>query len=101
MAWPLLLASGRRSRPDGLLVAAVTVEGARRRELAELVPNHVLGDADRDVLVPVIDAERQADELRQDGRAWAPDADDLVAARATHRLGLLQQIAVDERTLPD
>ena len=34
----------------------------------------------RDVLVAVVDAEREPDELRQDGRAPAPDPDDLVAA---------------------
>src|SRR5262245_61572617 len=91
----------RRRRPARrLLVAGVTVEGARRRELAELVADHLLGDEDRDVLVAVVHAERDADELRQDGRAPAPDLDDLRAPRAARSLGLLQEIAVDERALP-
>ena len=58
------LSSSRRSAaglpmsaPSRLLVAGVPVEGPGRRELAELVPNHVLGDQHRDEFVPVIDAE--------------------------------------------
>src|SRR5262245_7100753 len=96
-----LLALGRRFRPDGLLVAAVAVEGPRRRELAELVADHVLGDADGNVLLPVVNAECQADELRQDGRAPAPNANDLIAARCPHGLRLFEQITVDERSLPN
>src|SRR5205814_7913969 len=42
-----------------------------------------------------------ADELRQDGRAPAPDPDHLVAAGRARGLRLLEQIAVDERALPD
>ena len=68
------------SLPLGLLVGRVPVIGAGRRELAELVADHVFGDIDRHMLVAVVDAERQADELRQDRRAAAPDLDDLVAA---------------------
>jgi hypothetical protein len=67
--------------PLRLLVAAVAVIGAGRRELAELVADHVLGHRDRDMLLAVVDAEGQADELRQDGGAARPDLDDLVAAR--------------------
>src|SRR5690606_7707436 len=86
--------------PLGLLVRRVTEEGARRRELAELVAHHVLRHQDRQELLAVVNTERQADELRHDGRAARPGLDDLVAARSARRLCLLQQIAVDERTLP-
>jgi hypothetical protein len=79
----------------------MAVERARRRELTELVADHFLGDDDRDVLLPVIDAEGQADELRQDGRAPRPDADHLVAAGRARGIRLLQQITVDKRTFPD
>jgi hypothetical protein len=58
-----------------LLVGGVAGEGPRRREFAELVADHVLVHGDRDVLVAVVDAERQADELRQDGRATRPGLD--------------------------
>src|SRR4029077_11641341 len=96
--------SCRRSRPGGALGLAVrgmTVERARRRELAYLVPNHLLGDDHRDVLLAVVDAEGEPDELRQDGRAARPDADHLVATRRPCCIRLLEQIAVDKRTLPD
>src|SRR6202035_358581 len=36
------------------LVARVTLEGAGGRELAELVPDHVFGDEDRDVGAAVV-----------------------------------------------
>src|SRR4051812_26602093 len=50
-----------------LLVRGMTVERARRREFAELVADHVLVHVDRDMLVAIVNAERQTDELRQDG----------------------------------
>jgi len=46
----------------------VAVEGAGGRKLAELVADHVLGHQHRQKLVAVVDAEREPDELRQDGR---------------------------------
>src|SRR5271166_2843155 len=83
-----------------LLVGGMAAEGACRRELAELVADHVLGHLHRQELVAVIDPERQPDELRQDSRAARPDLDDLVAGRRLRRFGLGQQVTVDERSLP-
>src|SRR5208282_563840 len=88
-------------RPLRLLVGGMAVEGARRRELAELVADHLLRHEHGNVLVAVVDAEGQSDELRQDGRPAAPDLDDVRAARTARDVGLLQQIAVDERPFPD
>src|SRR3954462_13747599 len=79
----------------------MTVESARRRELAELVADHFLGHLHRNVLVTVVDTEQQSDELRQNRRAAAPDPDHLVPTRSARGLCLLEQIAVDERTLPN
>src|SRR5690242_20063382 len=101
------VSSSRRSA-EGLLmsgspralVAGVAVERAGRRELAEFVADHVLGQQHRDELVAVVDAEGQPDKLRKDRRAPRPRADHLVAPRAPRLLGLLQQIAVDERAFP-
>src|SRR5215217_373507 len=93
-ALPILL-------PLRLLVRRVAVEGAGRRELAELVADHLLGHVDGDVLLTVVDAEGEADELRQDRGAAAPDLDHLVAAGAARGLCLLEKVAVDERPLPD
>src|SRR5260221_12196866 len=86
--------------PLRLLVRGVAVERAGRRELAELMPDHVLGNHHRNELLAVVDAEGQADELRQDGRPSRPDLDDLVAAGRACLLRLLQHEAVDERTFP-
>src|SRR5260221_4777510 len=79
----------------------MAMEHPRRRELAELAADHVLADENRNVLVAVVDAERQADELRQDGRTTAPHLDDVATATGARLFGLAQQVAVDERALPD
>src|SRR5713101_150434 len=86
--------------PLRLLVGGMAVEGPRRREFAELVADHVLGDQHRNEFVAVIDAERQADELREDRRAPRPRLDDLVAPGSARLLRLFQEVAVDERPLP-
>src|SRR5690606_2251664 len=87
--------------PLGLLVGRVTVVGTGRCELAKLVADHVFGHQDRDMLVTVVNAERHADKLRQNGRAAAPDLDHIVAARREGLLGLLEHVAVDKRPLPN
>src|SRR5580658_981562 len=79
----------------------MAVERPRRGELTEFVADHFLGDDHRNVLLAVVDAEGQADELRQDGRTPRPDADHLVASGRARGIRLFQQIAVDKRTLPD
>src|SRR4051812_6173771 len=85
----------------GLAIRRVAVERPRRRELPELVTDHLLGHQHRNVLLPVVDAEGQPDELRQDGRASAPDPDHFVPARRGRCLRLFEQIPVDERALPN
>src|ERR1043166_949560 len=104
-------ARGRRCRWSGtgprpgrgafrLAVGPGPIELSRGRELAELVADHFLGHQHGNVLLPVVDAEGEPDELRQDGRAPAPNLDHLVAPRRTRRLCLFEQKAVDEGTLP-
>src|SRR5215468_787123 len=85
----------------GFLVARVAVEGPRRREFTELVTDHFLVHRDRHVLLSVVDAEHEADELRQDGRATAPDLDHVVTAGRARGIRLLQQRRFDERAFPD
>src|SRR5690606_12118844 len=87
--------------PLGLLVGRVTVVGTGRRELTELVADHVFGDRHRNMLLTVVDTKGDANELRKNGRATGPDLDHIVAARRLGLLGLLEQIAVDERPLPN
>src|SRR5262249_37842968 len=93
-----------RPRPGGralcLAVRRVPIELPRGRELAELVADHFLGNQHGNVLLPVVDPEGEADELRQDGRAPAPDFDHLVAPRRTRGLRFLEEKTVDEGTLP-
>src|SRR5207247_1449423 len=76
-----------RTPTPGLLLpaAAVALEDARRRELAELVPDHVLGHEQPRVLLAVVDHERGADELRDDGA---------VARPGPHRLAVLAMLLV-------
>src|SRR5579883_2578510 len=90
----------RTGRALRLAVGRMAVERAGRRELAELVADHLLGHQDRYVLVAVVDAEGEPDELRHDGRAPAPGLDHVVTAGCTCGIRLLQQIAVDERAFP-
>src|SRR3569623_456587 len=87
--------------PLGLLVGRVPVVGTGRGELAELVADHFFIDRHRHMLVAVVDAEGEADELRQDRGTAAPDLDDFVAAGFPRLVGLLEHVPVDERALPE
>src|SRR5712691_10778296 len=88
------------SAPSRPLVAGMAVEGPGRRELAEFVADHVLGHQHRDEFVPVIDAEGQPNELREDRRPPGPRPDHFVAARGARLFRLFQHIAVDEGAFP-
>ena len=77
----------------------MTLEGPRRGELAELVPDHRLGDENRDVLATVVDGEGVPDEVRDDGRPTGPGLDDLLGVLLVLHVDLLQQMVVDERAL--
>ena len=90
--------------PFRLLVGGVAVIGAGRRELAELVPNHILGDQHRNVLAPVMDSRRSGPT--NCGRMVERLLQILMIAdlRAGDLCGgfcLLEQIAVDERAFPN
>src|SRR3954454_10900709 len=84
-----------------LLVGRVAVEGARRRELAELHSDHVFVDRHRHELAAVVDIEGQADELRQDRRTARPGLDRRALVAVLSGFRLLQQRKLDERTFPD
>src|SRR5213082_218100 len=62
------------------LVLDVTAERARRRELAELVPDHRLGHEYWDVLAAVMHRERVAEHGRHDHRTPGPRLDDVLGA---------------------
>src|SRR5450755_3273962 len=61
LPWP-----GRR-RGD-LLVRRMCLERAGQRKFAKLVAHHVFRDVHRDVLLAVVDGDRQPDEVGGDGR---------------------------------
>src|SRR4051812_311679 len=100
MADPLLRRRrGRgRSRLGDLLLGRVADEGAGGAELSELVTDHVLGDVHGDELAPVVHRERVTDELGRDGRATRPRLDDRLLVALDHRVDLLRQMRVNERT---
>src|SRR5579862_4458128 len=54
---PRCRALARRTGALGLAIRRVAVERTGRREFAEFVPDHFLGDDDRNVLLAVVDAE--------------------------------------------
>src|SRR4051794_37676871 len=69
----------RGARPGlGGLAAGVTAEHARRRELAELVPDHVLLHEHAEELVAVVHLEGVPHELRRDRARACPGLDGLL-----------------------
>src|SRR5439155_6496267 len=76
----------------------VAAEEPRRRELAELVAHHVLGDVHGDELVPVMHRERVADELGQHRARARPGLDHALLVARVHRLDALRQRFLNEWT---
>jgi hypothetical protein len=76
----------------------VTLERARRGELAELVPDHVLVDEHGHVLAAVVDRQRQTDHFRHDHRATRPRLDRALVVCSARDFHLLHQVVIDERT---
>src|SRR5206468_7385928 len=88
-----------RRRGGGLLGLAVRLEGARERELAEPVADHVLGHVDGNELLAVVHGQRVAHELRRDRRPPRPRLEDLLLAGAVELLDPPVQLLVDEGPL--
>ncbi len=84
-----------------LFVPAMSLELTGWGELAELVTNHLFRHDDRNMLLAVIDAKGQANELRQNRAAARPDSNHRVTVALVGLLGFLEQIPVDERTFPN
>src|SRR5438105_551221 len=96
---PIDSLAGARSSTTTPLLAGVEPERAGRGELAELVPDHRLGDVHRHVLAPVVDGDGVADHLGDDRRAARPRLDDALLVGGVQVVDLLEQVAVDERPL--
>src|SRR5687767_15574880 len=82
-----------------LAIAGVAAEGPRRRELAQLVPDHLLADEHGDVLAAVVDRDRVADHVGEDRRGARPGLDHALLVRGIHRLDAAHQPLLDERAL--
>src|SRR5262245_43842421 len=96
-------ARGARSRGRGRLrlpAGGVAPEDPRRRELAELVADHVLGHEHAHVLLAVVHEERLVHEVRDDRRTARPRLDRVALPRALLR-DLREELGVDERPLLD
>src|SRR5215208_42743 len=73
----------------------MAAEVARGRELAQLVPDHVLGHVDRDMAAPIVDADRVTGQLRKDRARARPGLDHFLARVYVHELHLAEQLRVD------
>src|SRR4029079_5584617 len=68
------------------------------RELAELVPDHRFGDVDGHVLAAVVHRERVAHHVGGDRGPARPRLDHPAVSGRVHRVDLLLEMVVDERT---
>src|SRR5271165_1606891 len=88
-------------RRNHFLVRRVSLEGARQRKFAQLVANHVFRDVHRNVLLAVVNGDRQAHEVRSNGRAPRPGLDRPLVRGRPGCLDLRLQMVIDKRTLLD
>src|SRR6476661_7808255 len=73
------------------LAAAVSLEGAGRRELSELVPHHVLCHVQLDKHPAVVDGKRRTHKVGDDGTVARPGLDRVARAAAPGPLDLGKQ----------
>src|SRR4029453_3579880 len=96
--WEVICMSSTWSAPPrAAVVLDVPTEGARGRELAELVPDHRLGHEDRDVLAAVVHGHRVPEHVGDDRRATRPGADHVLGALFVLSVHLLEQGVADDR----
>src|SRR6478752_4468353 len=95
----LLLTPPRSAAATLLVVLHVSTEGAGRREFAELVTDHGLGDEHRDVLATVVHRDRVTQHGRDDHRAARPGLDHVLAVGLVRGDHLAKQVLVDEGAL--
>src|SRR6266508_2056893 len=85
--------------PGVLLLAGVVPEGAGRGELAELVPDHGLGDVDGHVLATVMDGDGVADHVGDHRGATRPGLHHSLLALGVEVVDLLEKVIVDKGAL--
>src|SRR5690606_6939389 len=101
VAWIVLKPGTPKGSPglDPFLLVGVTAERARVRELAELVPDHVLRHEHLVEHPTVVHLERVPDELGNDRARTRPRLDGLLVAALLELLHLPVELLVDIRTL--
>src|SRR6476620_4847078 len=87
--------------PRPAVVLHVTLEGPRRRELAELVADHRFGAEHRDMLAAVVHRDRVPEHVGDDRGPARPGLDHGLGVLVVRRVHLLEQVIVDERDLLD
>src|SRR3712207_9558409 len=75
-------------------LAAMAAEQARRRKLAQLMADHVLGDKHRDMAAAVMNGDGVAHHLREDRRVARPGAQHALVVGAIQRLDPAQQTKI-------
>ena len=91
-----MTARGAIADLDAFLLVGVTLEGARVRELAELVPDHLFTDEDFDETATVVDRKGQANKLWNDRACTAPSLDRrALAGTGLHCLRATVQLLVN------
>src|ERR1700685_2470677 len=82
--------------PAAPVILDMAAEGPRGCELAELVPDHGLGDEHRDVLAAVVHGDRVPQHRRDDHGPPGPRLDNSLGALFILHVHLLDQVVVDE-----
>src|ERR671937_54899 len=85
--------------PRAAPFAATCAPTSPRCALAELVPNHLLGDEHGHMLAAVVDRDRVPDHLWEDGGRTRPGPDHPLLVLLVHRLDAAHQPLLDERPL--
>ena len=78
--------------------ASMRAERARRRELSQLVPYHILSNVDRNELVAIMHSKRVSDKVWRNRRPPRPSAHNLLVTRLIHTLDFDGQMTVNEGT---
>jgi hypothetical protein len=76
----------------------MTAEGPGRRELTELVTNHLLRHIDGNVLSAVMNGDGMSNHFWKNRAVSRPGANDPAVTTAIHGLDLLPQLGIDVRT---
>src|SRR5277367_2207999 len=95
-------ASCCRSSPGSAFKSSlygVALKGACRRELSELVPDHLFGHIDRNKFPSVVDGNRVPDHVGNDRGTPRPRLDYFLFTARIQSFYFVAQVAIDKRPL--